>query len=576
MLSAAEIRLLDLLPSTESDDQRAPICIQTRVVPISGNTQFEALSYVWGKKNEAASIIVDELQITVTRSLHSALKRIRLSNTKRTLWIDQLSINQNDEKEKMNQIPLMGQIYSTTSRCLIWLGEPRPDIAHSDAVAALDILHFMASYEKDKTPSQAIPPCLASEMTIAAPLAALGSICVDENVWWHRIWTLQEAILPSRADILWGVLSISWDEIVRAGRNKPIPPLDRVAKAHRDVVNRLFTQINGIEYAKQKTEGPLETAFRWSFRQATNTHDKVYGFLGLFPKGTLKRAECCDYRLPLASLCAMFTADVVEHDRSLRPIAIWSRCGLPESTPNIPGWAFDIAVTTRQQPLFYKGEDVNWYLMHHYEWHSASAQSDIDWSQFQFDQKINSLTLTGCHIDQIAFIGDRLDSYSQGVDFVSDSSVCAQILKWYNMAKAFFSCQSESTKRHRWQDAFWRGLIDNVKSDEDLRPQHPATSYDVELLKEFVYTGKRTSSTLEAMATLSHRVMFITGMGMLGFGPRYLAAQDEVWILHGGKVPFVLRPQTATEFQCIGASYVHGIMNGEALSRTDIRLVVLR
>ena len=42
------------------------------------------------------------------------------------IWIDAICINQNDEREKANQISLMQDIYSTTNPTYIWLGEGNP------------------------------------------------------------------------------------------------------------------------------------------------------------------------------------------------------------------------------------------------------------------------------------------------------------------------------------------------------------------------------------------------------------------------------------------------------------------
>lgn len=53
---------------------------------------------------------------------------------------------------------------------------------------------------------------------------------------------------------------------------------------------------------------------------------------------------------------------------------------------------------------------------------------------------------------------------------------------------------------------------------------------------------------------------------------------DEVWVLFGGRVPFVLRPNEAgSTFSMIGDCYLHGFMDGEAMvdAETKTRTVVL-
>jgi hypothetical protein len=61
------------------------------------------------------------------------------------------------------------------------------------------------------------------------------------------------------------------------------------------------------------------------------------------------------------------------------------------------------------------------------------------------------------------------------------------------------------------------------------------------------------------------RRIFKTKGGYMGTGPRSLQAGDEVWILHGGGLPFVLRPLPNGNFGLVGEAFVYGMMHGEAL-----------
>jgi hypothetical protein len=65
------------------------------------------------------------------------------------------------------------------------------------------------------------------------------------------------------------------------------------------------------------------------------------------------------------------------------------------------------------------------------------------------------------------------------------------------------------------------------------------------------------------------RKMFRTKSGSLGMGPKSVMEGDEVWVLPGAKVPFVLRSfeggREPKRYTFIGEAYVHGYMNGEAV-----------
>ncbi|KAF9635049.1 hypothetical protein BFW01_g5944 [Lasiodiplodia theobromae] len=67
------------------------------------------------------------------------------------------------------------------------------------------------------------------------------------------------------------------------------------------------------------------------------------------------------------------------------------------------------------------------------------------------------------------------------------------------------------------------------------------------------------------------RTVFRTDANHLGNGTRQLKVGDQVWILAGANVPFVLRPQSCGGYQLVGEAYVHGIMRGEALDRPGAR-----
>ncbi|KAF2125909.1 hypothetical protein P153DRAFT_434311 [Dothidotthia symphoricarpi CBS 119687] len=65
---------------------------------------------------------------------------------------------------------------------------------------------------------------------------------------------------------------------------------------------------------------------------------------------------------------------------------------------------------------------------------------------------------------------------------------------------------------------------------------------------------------------------FRTRQGYFGIGSKCLDVGDSVWIVPGCRVPIILRPIKGSGRYClVGGTYVHGVMNGEALlSCTDL------
>jgi hypothetical protein len=65
----------------------------------------------------------------------------------------------------------------------------------------------------------------------------------------------------------------------------------------------------------------------------------------------------------------------------------------------------------------------------------------------------------------------------------------------------------------------------------------------------------------------ANRRLMTTENGFLGFAPKEAVIGNEVCILFGGDVPYILRSTAEDkEFQFVGDRYLHVIMDGEAIT----------
>ena len=122
------IRLLYLEPAaSEGDDLHGslvPVCIDLEPAPA-----YEALSYAWGDPVFPAKLFLDGRGYHgITANLSQCLTSLRRVDTTRVLWVDAVCINQDDLREKEAQVALMGTIYKSATRALIWLGESSPNL----------------------------------------------------------------------------------------------------------------------------------------------------------------------------------------------------------------------------------------------------------------------------------------------------------------------------------------------------------------------------------------------------------------------------------------------------------------
>jgi hypothetical protein len=133
--------VLDLSPGTSDDDVKCDI----RIIDLDANEEYEALSYVWGDTRHRRYVWVSGTRTGVTVNLYDALLRLRHQNDKRTIWIDQLCINQWDMDEKAAQVALMRDIYRNCTHCILWLGEVRDGAFKYDEEHVESVFDFISS-----------------------------------------------------------------------------------------------------------------------------------------------------------------------------------------------------------------------------------------------------------------------------------------------------------------------------------------------------------------------------------------------------------------------------------------------
>lgn len=121
------IRLLDILSPDESQTNGGPLRAKMRLANLDCDPSFTALSYVWGDQSldnvDKTFIICGGYTLPVTANCHSALIHLRRQFQTFTIWVDAVSINQDNSGEKSQQIPLLGEIYSKARGVYVWLGE---------------------------------------------------------------------------------------------------------------------------------------------------------------------------------------------------------------------------------------------------------------------------------------------------------------------------------------------------------------------------------------------------------------------------------------------------------------------
>lgn len=630
--SDREIRLLDLLPGDGDDDVRCNI----RVASLDEYPSYEALSYVWGDHREEKKVELSGCDVSITKNLHAGLCHLRYATVPRTLWIDQLCINQWDLEEKAAQVSLMRQIYKQCTRCIMWMGEIEKEVdgcLSRDAKAVFDFLQEVA--EADTTPLRQLPVLFQQSHEGTAARKAFERFSMYGNKWWSRIWTVQEAIIPTRGEFVWGPLSISRQVVVRAARNlrdlQKIPSLPKGFASWRyqytELLRRLLYPVHGFGHSE--SDGALDLLMRWRHREATDPRDKVYALLGLVPPEACPSAQPCDYAAAVSDLFAEVTVDLIKHEGTLRPLL--AACELPHTTPGAQTWAIDFASCNRVGKRQLKW----WGHSHRYKEFKASKGKDLDLVKIPGRGTIG---LVGVKVDEVSELSELLRV--QPHDIIQAARLQGPLLQCLRIIDRFRANYSESATYRdgfSWDSAFCRTLVGDLVMDElplDTLGSYGRTSLQMLFDRIFSAIGLRFDTVPDLdfadmitadeeceraqrressrktrfskgliskeisnlnfgdgsqlpqqqfvdniefndlyeslVGMMENQVFFITKSGYIGIGPPQTQSGDQVWVLHGGNVPFVMREIAEREsdrpqLTLVGDAYVHGIMSGEAL-----------
>ncbi|KAH7348530.1 heterokaryon incompatibility protein-domain-containing protein [Rhexocercosporidium sp. MPI-PUGE-AT-0058] len=217
------IRILELQPGRQKDNI---ICRLNEHTLTSNDNEYEALSYVWGEETQTRiTIQVNDGSLEIGPSLHCALRFLRHPKEARFLWVDAISINQSSFQERSTQVPLMCEIYRNATSTICFLG---PEIATTRAMFIM--LEKLAEESKtinngDNLLDRAdtglafvgeLPRHPVKSKVYEEYFADATIVDIATRTWWHRAWTVQELMLPSKAVLMIGKYTIKWEDLCAA------------------------------------------------------------------------------------------------------------------------------------------------------------------------------------------------------------------------------------------------------------------------------------------------------------------------------------------------------------------------
>jgi hypothetical protein len=185
------LRLLRLHPGSPKDDIECALDTATHE---DFKDQYEAISYCWGDAEDTVPLTCNGVRVSVTRNLHHALQRFRPppGTNARLLWADALCINQEDDREKGEQVGRMGEVFAEAQCVLVWLGG---DVHDATATGTCAIIREVTSYLDGiyaQCGSIGFMPILKEPYPICLEESKwLGVNALLESPWFGRVWTVQ-------------------------------------------------------------------------------------------------------------------------------------------------------------------------------------------------------------------------------------------------------------------------------------------------------------------------------------------------------------------------------------------------
>lgn len=566
-------------------------------------TAYEALSYTWGipgiSSHRKIEIISNGANhsMYISGSLYIALRELRRSNASRVIWADAICINQEDVKERGQQVALMGQIFSGAWQVVVWLGEESDrcmcgnTVLETSLSSASKAFSGVCSVVNDwlAQAGQKTLEATYSEVSKDGQSTMLHANTDDDEDsrsymmqlfrrrWFSRMWVLQEAVLARHALVQLGSYQVPWEWVGLAAAILVHKPELSPSGFGRDMIptGAMNSYLMYRLSVSQKCFPRLEFSFAQLLQvsrhfQSKEPKDKIYGLLGIETTDSIGKQIIPDYR-------ETTTSEKVFEDiarlmlKSGNPLTFLSGAGTfgdyDRSRPSwVPSWHRRRPWTilpTKQDPGF----------------QCASGAS----MEMHPDDKEGELVLKGVIIDHISSMQEHRDYW--GIFDENDKSrgnllnqprwsteawkKCAMTLTCGGDGRAY-PIDDEATHLADLaalvllRSAHWI-IRDLIALRDIIEPQDDGMT-QAGYLDQIVEGGnpRRYVSAVEPVRN-SYR-LFKTASKDFGVGPVDMKIGDKLCVLFGADVPFLLRPK-GDGYLVIGECYVYDLMHGEILGK---------
>lgn len=594
----ATTRVLQLQPGRENDAIQA----EFQLVDLYDIREpYDCVSYVWGDSTVTRPVLVNGYEFQVTTNLYNALRHIRSQSETIRIWADAICINQSDLDEKSEQVTMMTRIYRQCSTVHIWLGLPSPENVSWNPFSFLE--QFLQGRHLYEFPgfhrNTANGPWLW-ESDAETDRILDGFLQVVESPWWTRAWTVQEWLLPNRAVLMLGTWKMTWTDVLAAVTKRDNHYYSQSQCCSE--ASRCFSpqQIGSIEswmqypaWAKRVHDLLSQENFDYpSFnqillacadRQCSDPRDKIYSMMAFKPLDMKPISP--GYRRDTTELYAtVFTTLFQEIGREIDSYICLMGGAFGSCMPGLPSWVRDYSQNKTAKAAASEERRVRY--AHLYE---ASCQrfsspgarwtSCKGWTAWRLEsRKQKSLQHMGAHVDTIAAVGPcMLSSHKDDIGAV--------LHEWLALC-SIYTFHTDASFLDTFMRVICADVCGNVGRAIDTEEFRRATKEDLPTRDAWqrLISGDLHAVDPQGYGAGLHfalwgRCFFTTRSGRMGLCYPNAMQGDEVWILGGACVPFMVRPRSlkryalpdfAPGYLLVGDCFLHGIMDRE-LAEEEMR-----
>lgn len=579
-----ETRILKIRPSLRLKD---PIVCSLRVVSLDDvpRPKYAALSYCWGKGAADQPICCDGSTIWVTADLLDALRSLRkLSKT--CLWIDQISINQEDLEERSSQVQLMQRIYPGAVKTYLHLG-CRDEF--SRMIGSYVMCHRVCRQIESQL--QVLADFLPHLPCLRLPLQRVGKYLKGGDhgnklyvfvfrPCFARVWILQEVSLSTEVEVICHNITIRWDhfiKIVDGERRRIFSERNLPDHSSHWGYSATFNLI--VEDVKAQERNTFISLLYLSHSSralmASDPRDHLYTLLSLsldaqdFPQP--------DYSVAVADVYQSFALALIGQGYGPDVLALASHHA---SNRRYPSWVPD-----------WENRSVSFILQER-----SSFSAGRSGGHFAPVSDASVLSTYGIVVDTILETFpfntegefDHLEMFEMLLKLVSSTATAIQNDSEYAMSQ--FSWLSLTDLHltlilhlvfHHDSNIFYTDDVDKKSLYELLLLEVPlfarnstqevgdGTLAEVLSYHVSIAFNENGFSIYDCLSDFSMAGKFaITATGRLCLTVSDVQAGDKIGIILGCKAPYVLRKDGDGSF-VIGEAYIQGLMHGEALDDTE-------